>query len=481
MGSFVADRYAPVREELVEHNLEVEGTIPDWLDGRYLRNGPNPIADVAPDEYNWFTGDGMVHGIRLSDGAALWYRNRWVDSEMTSQLLNRRSPDERGRSALHGPSANTNVIGFKGRTLALVEGGTACAELAEDLETVGVCDFDGSIRGGYTGHPVLDPETGELHAVSYHFGRGNTVQYTVVGPDGKLLRKMAIPVQGSPMMHAFSLTRDYVVVYDLPVTFDPRAAVRVGVPRPLRPLAQLALSAVVGRIRIPPPVMNRVPRVPAGRFPYRWNKNYAARVGVLSRDASGPDAMTWVELDHPCYVFHPMNAYNDERFIVIDLVVHQRVFDSDLLGPTEGLPRLERWRIDVHQGEVQREHLADQHIEFPRIDDRYATSRFLHGWAVGGTDDVSGEHRIFRTNSASGVAAQRDFGGHSAVGEFTFVPSSPSAPEGEGIVIGFVTNLADSTTDLAILDAQSLEDIAKVHLPQRVPAGFHGNWLSQPQ
>lgn len=479
MGNFVADRFAPVRKELVEYDLDVRGVIPEWLDGRYVRNGPNPVADVAPDEYNWFTGDGMVHGIRLSGGDAVWYRNRWVDSEVTSRLLHRASPDERGRAPLHGPSANTNVIGFAGRTLALVEGGAACAELSADLDTVDVCDFDGTVRGGYTGHPLLDPVTGELHAVSYHFGRGNTVQYTVIGPDGRLRRKTAVPVQGSPMMHAFSLTRDYVVLYDLPVTFDPRAAVHVGVPRPLRPLARLALSSVVGRVRIPPVAMNRMPRVPAGRFPYRWNPHYPARVGVLRRDSDDATAVRWTELDRPCYVFHPMNAHNDDRSIDIDLVVHERVFDADPLGPTEGRPRLERWRIDVRTGALRRDRLAEEHMEFPRIDERHATGACRDGWAVGGTDDLSGEHRLMRTNAADGVVAQRDFGKHSAAGEFTFVPSSPAAPEGDGVVMGFVTDLAEEVTDLRILDAQTLEDVATVRLPQRVPAGFHGNWLQQ--
>lgn len=48
--------------------LVVTGTIPDHLDGRYLRNGPNPIAEIGPEIYHWFVGDGMVHGVRLRDG-----------------------------------------------------------------------------------------------------------------------------------------------------------------------------------------------------------------------------------------------------------------------------------------------------------------------------------------------------------------------------------------------------------------------------
>ena len=58
--------------------LDVVGEVPDYLDGRYLRNGPNPIGPIDPERYHWFAGDGMVHGLRLRDGKAEWYRNRYV-------------------------------------------------------------------------------------------------------------------------------------------------------------------------------------------------------------------------------------------------------------------------------------------------------------------------------------------------------------------------------------------------------------------
>src|SRR5262245_39947249 len=77
MNRYLHDNFAPVHEELTAFDLEVTGTIPDHLDGRYLRNGPNPATDPGPD-FHWFTGAGMVHGVRLGDGRAQWYRNRWV-------------------------------------------------------------------------------------------------------------------------------------------------------------------------------------------------------------------------------------------------------------------------------------------------------------------------------------------------------------------------------------------------------------------
>jgi carotenoid cleavage dioxygenase len=77
---YLLGNYAPVGSEETVTELSVTGTLPSTLSGRYLRNGPNPITPPDPATYHWFTGDGMVHGIRIEDGEARWYRNRWVRS-----------------------------------------------------------------------------------------------------------------------------------------------------------------------------------------------------------------------------------------------------------------------------------------------------------------------------------------------------------------------------------------------------------------
>ena len=79
-NAYIQDNYAPIQQEHTCTDLPVTGEIPAHLDGRYLRNGPNPISEIDPATYSWFMGDGMVHGIRLRDGKAEWYRNRWVRS-----------------------------------------------------------------------------------------------------------------------------------------------------------------------------------------------------------------------------------------------------------------------------------------------------------------------------------------------------------------------------------------------------------------
>ena len=113
--------YAPIAGDVTATELTVEGTLPVELQGRYLRNGPNPIRPVDPATHHWFIGDGMVHGVRLGDGRADWYRARMVRSTAVSEALGEEpAPGER-----HGgfDTANTNVIGVGGKTLAIVEAG----------------------------------------------------------------------------------------------------------------------------------------------------------------------------------------------------------------------------------------------------------------------------------------------------------------------------------------------------------------------
>ncbi len=453
---YLEGEFAPVNEEYTLTDLDVEGTIPDHLDGRYLRNGPNPIGEIDPELYHWFIGDGMVHGIRIRDGKAEWYRNRWVRAD--------------------GLGANTNVIGHAGKTLALVEGGLANYELTDELDTVGVCDFDGTLSGGYTAHPNRDPETGELHAVSYSFQRGNTVQYSVIDATGRARRTVDIEVGGSPMMHDFSLTEKHVVFYDLPVTFDARQAAEMTVPRGLRLPARLMLSALIGRVRIPDPFTASTPKADGAdrRFPYSWNPKYPARVGVMPREGGNAD-VRWFDVE-PCYVFHPMNAYDEGDTIVLDVVRHPKMFATDHLGPNEGAPTLERWTVDLADGKVRESRLDDRGQEFPRVDERLVGKRHRYGYAAG-FEDAAGTGNLYKHDFVGGDTQVRSFGPEIALGEFVFHPSSADSAEDDGVLMGYLYDRPTDRSELAVLDAQTLQDIARIKLPHRVPAGFHGNWV----
>jgi carotenoid cleavage oxygenase len=488
---------APVTAEVTATDLEVTGHIPAHLDGRYLRNGPNPAEEVDPATYHWFTGDGMVHGVALRDGKASWYRNRWVRSPSVCATLGEPMPGRLNpRAGMLSLGANTNVLTHAGKTLALVEGGVANYELTDELDTVGPCDFDGTLPGGYTAHPHRDPATGELHAVSYSFARGRKVQYSVIDTQGRARRTVDIEVAGSPMMHDFSLTDKYVVIYDLPVTFDPVQVLPASVPRWLRLPARLAMQSLIGRVRMPSPitsVINRDQRHAVG-LPYAWNPNYPARIGVMPREGDNND-VRWFDIE-PCYVYHPLNAYSEMRdgteILVLDVVRHSRMFDRDRRGPGESLPTLDRWTINLTTGAVSTECFNDRSQEFPRINETLLGSRHRFGYAVGLEGGFAGaaRHEMSETSEMSTPVYKHDYASGSTLvapldpallmGEVCFVPNPGADPrktaEDDGILMGYGYHRGRDEGQLILMDAQTLESLATVHLPQRVPMGFHGNW-----
>src|SRR5580693_5746359 len=153
-NTFLQGPFAPVTDEITAFDLPVTGRVPAELNGRYLRNGPNPLGLDDPD-YNWFLGPGMVHGVRLRDGRAEWYRNRWVRSRRLAAAMDETWPAGPVHQGVDF-AANMHVIRHAGRTLATAEAGPLPYELTDELDTLGPCDFGGTLRGGFAAHAKPD-------------------------------------------------------------------------------------------------------------------------------------------------------------------------------------------------------------------------------------------------------------------------------------------------------------------------------------
>jgi carotenoid cleavage dioxygenase len=426
---FQVGNYAPVADELTEYALPVEGAIPPELDGWYLRNGPNPRQATA----HWFTGDGMIHGVRVEDGQAKWYRNRWVRTDSFIEDFPIYGPD--GSRNLRSAKANTHVVNHAGRTLALVESSLPY-EISNDLETIGAYDFGGKLVDSMTAHPKICPTTGELH----FFGYGNIfephVTYHRADANGELVISRPLDVKALTMMHDFALTAQHVIFMDLPIVFNLDVAMKG-----------------------------------EGDMPYRWDDAYGARLGVMRRDDPFGE-VRWFEID-PCYVFHVANAHDsvDGKSIVLQAVRYPELWRNDGGFDADGV--LWSWTIDLAAGTVSERQLDDRNIEFPRIDDRLAGLPARYSVSVG-------DHNWVRHDLPTGEAVEHDLG-TGGPGEAVFVPSgSGTADESNGYYLGYVYDPARDGSDLVILDASDFagKPVATIHLPTRVPYGFHGNWIS---
>ena len=74
---------------------------------------------------------------------------------------------------------------------------------------------------------------------------------------------------------------------------------------------------------------------------------------------------------------------------------------------------------------------------------------------------------------------QDHFDPKGAASEGVFVPVGSG--EDDGYVLSVVYDGEAGTSHVRIIDAQDFAapPVAKIHLPQRVPFGFHGNWIAE--
>jgi len=438
---FLKGPYAPVASETTETDLKITGRIPPELNGLYARIGPNPMHVPNPATHHWFLGDGMVHGVRLRDGHALWYRNRWIGSNTVNQRLGRPpAPGPRNRDL---DTVNTNIIGHAGKLWALVEGSALPVQLNDTLETERHGYFNTPLQRTFAAHPHRDPETGDLHAICYDVLTLDQVFYVVIAADGTLKRDIAIPVRHGPMIHDCALTETRMVVLDFPITFSLPALLR------------------------------------GHSFPYQWNEKHPARIGLLPRNGTAAD-IAWFDVD-PCFAFHTANAYDQpDGSVVLDLITYPRMFEGARHGPENRPSTFERWVLSPATNTVQRQPYSKFLQEFPRCDDRLTGKPYRYAYTIGIDLEGRSPQPLYRHDMLSGEIVQHDFGPHHMPAETIFVPRHPTSAEDDGYLLTYVYDLAENTSTLTILDAAKLgaAPTALIHLPARVPIGFHGNWIA---
>jgi len=473
---YLSGVYAPVTDEVDLVELDIDGAIPAELDGSFLRNGPNPMFEPA-GRYHLFDGDGMIHELAISEGRAR-YRNRWIRSRglAAEQKVGRSLYGGMAEASFPGRDvvgdagpmknvANTHVMRHAGQTLCLWEAGSPTV-LDASLATVGTTDFGGRLRGPITAHPKIDPLTGRMYAFGYS-ALPPYLRYHVIEPDGTLSRTVDIDLPAPVMMHDFAITDRHAIFLDAPAVFD---------------LEGFASGS---------PMIS-------------WQPDRGTRLGVMSLDGDGSD-LRWIPIDN-CYVFHFLNAYsptgngNDSgggsgstNRIVLDACRLPRM-EIGLDAETPPLPAgedpggyLTRFTIDLDAGTAEHTRIAELSGDFPRIDDRLAGRRHRRGYVAtfaSGMPDRSaaGADGLFDSITAydldHGTETSYLVGPNRSIGEPVVAPD-PGGADGEGWVMSYVHDRATDRSEVHILDAADIAagPVAVVHIPRRVPFGFHGSWL----
>jgi carotenoid cleavage dioxygenase-like enzyme len=443
----------PVPDEVTVTELEVKGSIPTELNGRYIRNTANPRTGWTE---HWFLGDGMLHGMELSGGKANWYRNRWVRTPLYDH-----PGEDRGTLALnvetlsmdHNVSAaNTHIVGHGGKILALEEGAFPY-EVTPGLETVGAWTFGDQLGGPFTAHPKFCPDTGEMLGFGYAQFPPYLTYYRIA-PNGEMVQATEITVNGPTMMHDFAASRNHAVFMDLPIVFD----------------LELAMQ---------------------GGMPMRWDDDYPARFGVMPREGGDAD-VKWFDID-PCYVFHTLNAFDDGDDVVMygcrtgPMWRDSAAIEIDGEANPEDGPHLTEWRLNTVTGKATERRLDDQGSEFPRIPPHLQGHQSQYGYTIGvggvpeESDGIAGQ--LYKYDLKNGAKEVHKFPDGHEPGEAVFVPAEGATNEDDGYMMTYVWQPETDTSYMAILDATNFsgDPIAEVHVPRRIVAGFHTSWIPDEQ
>ncbi|XP_073303638.1 probable carotenoid cleavage dioxygenase 4, chloroplastic [Primulina huaijiensis] len=461
----------------------VEGTLPSCLTGAYIRNGPNP--QFIPDgPYHLFDGDGMLHSIRIRDGEATFCSRfiktykYMVEREIGRPVILNVFSAFNGLAASiarcavtfgrvlareydprHGiGTANTSLALFDGKLFALGESDLPYRIKITpdgDIITLGRHESFGAPFTTMTAHPKIDVETQEAFA----FRQSITFMppfliYFKINKEGE--KQPEVPIFSLPepsLIHDFAISKKYAIFPDTQIVMNPKNILK-GLPA----------------ISVDP---KKVPRL-----------------GIIPRESVDESDMWWVEVPGLNMV-HAVNAWDEddggggETIVVVapNVLAVEHVLDrTDLIHAC-----LERIEINVKERIVTRRALSAANLDFAVINPAYSgkKNRYIYAALGAPMPKISGVVKIDSSLSTADsddcTVASRLYGPKCYGGEAIFVPNDPETEEDDGYLVTFVHNEITLESKFIVMDAKSptLEIVAAVRLPQRVPYGFHGIFVRE--
>jgi all-trans-8'-apo-beta-carotenal 15,15'-oxygenase len=455
---------------------DIEGKIPEELSGTLFRNGPG-LLDIGDSAiHHPFDGDGMISAFSFKQGQA-YYRNRFVKTAAYVQ------EKEAGKILYRGVFgtqksggwfnnlfdlklkniANTGVIYWGGKLLALWEAAEPHRLDPKILETLGIDYLDGVLEPGdaFAAHPWVDPscvlDGGNPCLVNFRVEPGLSSKITLFefAPNGKLLRRHSHSIPGFSFIHDFIITPNYAIFFQNPVNFNP-------------------LPFLFGMRG-------------AGEC-VQFQPGKPTNVILIPRDPSKSKIRTFsVESG---FVFHHANAFEQENKICVDSITYQTLpqvqpnsnykeVDFDSLDPGQ----LWRFTIDLDKGTIDRQMLESRCCEFPTHNPNKVGRdyRYLYIGAAHNNTGNAPLQAIMKLDLHTGERQLHSFAPSGYVSEPIFVPKPNAVSEDAGWVLTLVYDGSKHRSTLAILDGENLagDAIALLHLKHHIPYGLHGSWCDE--
>lgn len=449
----------------------VEGKIPTDLRGTFFRNGPGRIQ-IGNDYFgHWFDGDGMVSAISFKDGK-VHYKNRYVRTPKYLKESQKGHIVFRGFGTMrHGGTlgnllrvpanpANTNIVYHGGKLLALYEGGRPFELDPENLTTLGEYFYDGQLgmQNTFSAHGKVHPKTGYY----YNFGIGvsgvgrhglkSKVDFYKVSPNGRMVKKAAFPVKGSmPFLHDFAITENYAVIVAGSIVMTDMFKCALG-------LHSIADSTTF---------------------------DYQQPAQVIVVDLNTMDEVERFEVE-PMGVIHFGNAWEEKDDIVFEFIRFDNFAGFEALKNIIAAPKVEgaefvRFVINRKRGSIRYESLDMINSEFPTWNINYMglKNQFTYSVATLENGTPSYFNGILKREHKTGKVLCHDFGPGKFTSEAIYIPAENAKAEDQGYVSSVVYDADQDKSEIVVLNAKDLGDVARVKLSHHIPHGFHGFYTPQ--
>ncbi|MGI9162814.1 MAG: carotenoid oxygenase family protein [Mycobacterium sp.] len=448
--------------------IAVEGEIPADLDGIYLRNTENPLHP-ALKSYHPFDGDGMVHIVGFRDGNA-FYRNSFVRTDGFEAEQEANGPLWPG---LAEPLSLSKVdYGWGARTLlkdasstdVVVHRGTALTSFYQCGDLYRIDPYTGQTRGkqdfnggfpfdwGVSAHPKVDERTDELLFFNYS-KKEPYLHYGVVDANNDLVHYTDVRLPGPRLPHDMAFTRNYVILNDFPLFWEPE-------------LLERDLHVA------------------------RFHPDMPSRFAVLPRRGGAADVQ-WFEAD-PTFVLHFANAYEDGDEIVLDGFYQGDPEPSDngtgtkwqrafrFLALDRMQTRLHRWRFNLKTGATTEEALSENISEFGMINGTHGGEPHRYIYAATGKPGWFLFDGLIRHDVLTGTEQRISFGDGVYGSETAMAPRVGSRGEDDGYLVTLTTDMNADASYCLVFDAARLEDgpVCKLQLPERISSGTHSTWVA---
>lgn len=469
--------YQSLRDEFDYWIEDIQGEIPPDLQGTLFRNGPG-LLDVGGESlHHPFDGDGMVCSIAFANGRA-YFRNRFVRTDGFVAEQKAQKLLYRGVFGTQKPGgwlanafdlrlkniANTQVIYWGGKLLALWEAAEPHRLDPHSLETLGLDYLDGGLEPGsaFAAHPWIDPHSalddGESCLVNFAIKPGLSTTITIyeLNLQGQVVRQHDHSIPGFAFIHDFAITPNYCIFFQNPVTFNPLPYV-------------LGLQG-------------------AGQC-IQFRADQLTQAVIIPRHGSDPVRTIPVSSG---FVFHHANAFEQDGEVLVDSVCY-----ADLPSVEAGQDYLQtrfetlapgqlwRFRFNLQTRSAQSQLLEGRCCEFPYVHPAHAGRPYRYAYLAAAHAPTGNAplQALLKVDLAGGDRQLWSAAPHGFVSEPVFVPRPTAAPgdEDDGWLLALVFNGDRSLSEVVILDARDLTSgpVARLQLKHHVPYGLHGSFTPE--